>query len=39
MPRFELDPFRGEMEKSLSDKVEALAKSRLEKAMAEAGIA
>ena len=35
MPRFEFCPFRGEME----DKVEALAESRLEKAMAEAGLA
>jgi len=33
--RFEFDPFRAEIE----DKVEALAESRLQKAMAEAGLA
>lgn len=39
MPRFEFYPFQGEMEKNFKDKVEALAKSRLKKAMAEAGLA
>ena len=39
MPRFGFDPFRGEMEESLSTRVEDLAKSRLKKAMAEAGLA
>jgi hypothetical protein len=39
MPRFELDPFRAEIEEIFEDKVEALAESRLKKAMAEAGLA
>jgi hypothetical protein len=39
MSRFDFDPFRAEMEEELSDRVEDLAKSRLKKAMAEAGLA
>ncbi|MFZ3149324.1 MAG: hypothetical protein WA137_09805 [Methanothrix sp.] len=39
MPRFEFDPFRAEIEVNFKDKVEALAKSRLQKAMANAGLA
>jgi hypothetical protein len=39
MPRFEFDPFRAEMEEERSARVEDLAKSRLQKAMAEAGLA
>ena len=39
MPRFEFDPFRAEREEELSTRVEDLAESRLEKAMAEAGLA
>ena len=38
MPRFGFDPFRAEIEDSFEDKVEALAESRLKKAMAEAGL-
>lgn len=38
MPRFGFDPFRAEIEDSFEDKVEALAESRLQKAMAEAGL-
>ena len=37
--RFDFDPFRAEMEEELSARVEDLAKSRLKKAMAEAGLA
>jgi hypothetical protein len=37
--RFEFDPFRGEMERELSARAEALAQSRLKKAMLEAGLA
>ena len=37
--RFEFDPFRAEMEEELSARVEDLAKSRLQKAMTEAGLA
>jgi len=39
MPRFEFDPFLTEIEESFVDRVEASAKSRLKKAMAEAGLA
>jgi len=39
MPRFEFDPFRAEREEEKSTRVEDLAKSRLKKAMAEAGLA
>jgi hypothetical protein len=39
MPRFEFDPFRAEREENFKDEVEDLAKSRLKKAMAEAGLA
>jgi len=39
MPRFEFDPFLGEMEESLSTRAETLAQSRLKKALAEAGLA
>jgi hypothetical protein len=39
MPRIEFDPFLGEMEENLSTRAETLAKSRLKKAMAEAGLA
>ena len=38
-PRFEFDPFRAEIEENFEDKVEALAESKLKKAMAEAGLA
>ena len=38
MPRFDFDPFRAEREEELSARVEDLAKSRLKKAMAEAGL-
>jgi len=37
--RFDFDPFRAEMEEELSARVETLAKSKLKKAMAEAGLA
>lgn len=37
-PKFEFDPFRAEIEDSFEDKVNALAESRLQKAMAEAGL-
>ena len=39
MSRFEFYPFRGEMGEELSARVEDLAKSRLKKAMAQAGLA
>ena len=39
MPRFEFDPFLTEIEESFVERVEASAKSRLKKAMAEAGLA
>ncbi|MCX6677189.1 MAG: hypothetical protein NTU95_04500 [Methanothrix sp.] len=38
-PRFEFDPFRAEIEENFVARVEALAKSRLKKAIAEAGLA
>ena len=36
--KFEFDPFRAEIEDSFENKVEALADSRLQKTMAEAGL-
>ncbi len=39
MPRFEFNPFRGEMEENLSAWAETLAQSRLKKAMVKAGLA